>query len=526
MAIPIKKLSDHDLLVAAFTAAQTNQHPLAIKHFKEAIRRDPGDPFAYLEMAKSYFAIEDPEKSQQCLAKVSRFAKNEPHLLIALAGVYQTIRDYPKAIKAMQRAENIPELKITALTRQAELYESSNQLESANAALSKINSNEETAASHAINAKLLRRNGKLDQAQLILESLIEQTHDDQTEFTSSLQYELANVLDKQKKYQDAYQTLEAAKSHHTSTDAYNISQRGRRGVIARLNNLCQKIDTNTLAHWARQQKESTPRNSPTSTTVPQHCFLLGHPRSGTTLIEQSLDSHPQIQSADETAIFHNTAWMPSVLEHDKHTDTSYLDFLDTLPPNFIRRTRRNYQQHWLRSMGKEAPNHRVWLDKNPALTTRIAVIARFFPEAPVIFALRDPRDVILSAYMQPVGINDWSINWLTLEETVDYYCFAMQMWLDIRDKLDNPWIEIRYEDVVADFETQAKRATNHLGLEWNSSQLNIPEHVQKKIVFSPTYGDVARPIYQSSLNRWQHYREQIAPFEEKLQPFVQEFGYL
>ena len=520
MAKSIKQLSDHDLLVAAFTAAQTNQHALAIKHFKEALKRDPNDPFAYLEMAKCYFAIEYLENSQACLQKVSAFAKNDTALLIPLAGAYQIIRDYPKAIETMQKAEAIAEFRVTALTRQAELYELCNKLDLSENAIAKIQETERTPASLAILAKIYRRKGELDQARVILEGLIADTPEEQGDFVSSLRYELATLYDKRGNFHEAFRTLQKAKDYHVSTDAYNISSRGRKGVVQTLSGLCEEIERATLMQW--KESQSNPRNIHNQ---PQHCFLLGHPRSGTTLIEQALDAHSDIQSADETSIFHNAIWMPTIFDLQKKGGQTYAELLDTVSPNYVRKLRGNYTQHWLRSQGSNARSHRIWLDKNPALTTRLAVIARFFPDASIVFALRDPRDVVLSSYMQPVGINDWSINWLTLRETVDYYCFAMQMWLDIRDKLQNPWIEVRYEDVVNDFKEQAQRVTGHLDLRWSDTQENVQGHVQNKVIYSPTYGDVTQPIYKSSLHRWRQYRDWIAPFEKQLYPFIQQFGY-
>ncbi|BDS06611.1 sulfotransferase [Oceaniferula spumae] len=518
MATSLKQLTDHNLLVAAFAAAQTNQHELAIKHFKEAVRRDPGDPFAYLEMGKCYHAIEYPDQSRACLEKVSGFAETDPSLLIPLAAAYQVARDYPRAIDAMRRAVHEPALQPVALIRQAELLELSNQLDDAEEVLDQVAEANRIPAYFSISAKLYRRRGEFDKARSILEELIAATDPTQSDFLASLQYELALIYDKLGDYSTAYKTLKDAKSHHMKSDAYKISERGRRGAVRILTGLCRKIEPETLSDWAGQQSAPTLHDR-------QPCFLLGHPRSGTTLIEQALDAHPDVVSADETSIFHNTAWMPVALDYGKQGESDLTNFLDSMSPNYVRKLRKNYRQHWLRAIGRKTRKNKVWLDKNPALTTRLGVIARLFPDARIIFALRDPRDVILSSFMQPVGINDWSINWLTLEETVDYYCFAMQMWLDIREKISNPWMEVRYEDVVGDFEGEARRVTSHLGLEWNPAQLDIQSHVRSKVVFSPTYSDVTQPIYQSSIKRWENYREQLAPFEEKLAPYVQQFGY-
>jgi len=517
MAKSLKQLNDHDLLVAAFTAAQTNQHPLAIKHFKEALRRDPRDPFAYMEMAKCYYYIDDLAHAHQCLEKAFTFARSDASLWMPLANACQAVRDYSSALRALKKAEYVPELRTTAITRQAEVHELSNQIDAAEAAISRLPDVPPTQALLAIQAKLHRRRGELPKAREILEKLIEGIGASNKDFKASIQYELATILDKLKEYDLAFKTLNEAKSHHRGSDSHRIAERGRRGVIGTLDGLCANSTASALRDWA-DQTSAVGENH-------RHCFLLGHPRSGTTLIEQTLDAHPNVTAADETPIFHNTIWMPGILQNTKNKSSSYADFLSSLPPNYVRRLRKDYRIHWQRAVGNCKDKPSVWLDKNPALTTRLAIIARFFPEAPIVFALRDPRDVILSSFMQPVGLNDWSINWLTLEDTVDYYCFAMQMWLDIRDKLTNPWIEVRYEDCVNDLEHEARRTTEHLGLQWDPCQIDVQGHVSKKVVYSPTYGDVAQPVYSSSVNRWANYGAHLDPFESKLAPYIKAFGY-
>lgn len=520
MAKSLKKLEDDDLLVAAFTAMQTNQYMLAVQHFKEVLRRDPGDPFAHLEMAKCYFSVDDPDKAVACVKKVFTHAKQDPTLWLQLANVCQYIRQYSLAIKALKEAELIAEFRQVSLVRQAEIYELSNKLTEAETALEKIK-NSETQASLAIHAKLLKRRENYKEAAGVLEELISKANKDNVVFISSLQYELASVYDKHGHFTKAAEALEKAKSFHRGTDAYKIAERGRSGVTNILSGLCKQLDDTTLERW-KNEAENVSSNLSNSH---KHSFLLGHPRSGTTLIEQVLDAHPEVISADETFMFHNTVWMPTVLKNDQ-TETHFSELLNNLTKNPIRIARREYKLHWERSvLSKLSGSPSLLLDKNPALTTRLAVIARFFPDAPIVFALRDPRDVVISSYMQPVGVNDWSINWLTIEEAVDYYCFTMQMWLDIRHKLVNPWIEVKYEDCVSDFEGQAKRVTQHLGLEWSQSQEDVQQHISKKAVFSPTYADVGKAVYSSSVARWKNYKELLNPHLDKLMPFIKEFGY-
>ena len=98
------------------------------------------------------------------------------------------------------------------------------------------------------------------------------------------------------------------------------------------------------------------------------------------------------------------------------------------------------------------------LDKNPAYNLTIPLVLRFFPEARLIVALRDPRDVVLSCYMRYLPLNTVSVRFLDTKCTAERYALDMTAWLKYREMIEVPWCEIRYEDTVADAEGQAPRA--------------------------------------------------------------------
>ena len=96
-----------------------------------------------------------------------------------------------------------------------------------------------------------------------------------------------------------------------------------------------------------------------------------------------------------------------------------------------------------------ADRPRMLIDKNPELTMLLPLVARVFPEMKIVFAFRDPRDVVVSCFTQQLPLNPVSVHYFTLEGTAKKYATTMQAWLKIREMLRNPWIEIRYEDMVA-----------------------------------------------------------------------------
>jgi hypothetical protein len=174
---------------------------------------------------------------------------------------------------------------------------------------------------------------------------------------------------------------------------------------------------------------------------------------------------------------------------------------------------------------REPVNGRLLVDKNPELTMLLPLVACVFPEMKIVFALRDPRDVVISCFMQQLPLNPVSVHYLTLEGTAKKYAKTMQAWLKIRGMLRNSWIEIRYEDMVKDLECQARKVLDFLDLPWDERVLEYHRRAQSKHVHSPTYEAVTKPVYASSVARWRNYATQLEPHMDILQPFVEAFGY-
>ena len=166
------------------------------------------------------------------------------------------------------------------------------------------------------------------------------------------------------------------------------------------------------------------------------------------------------------------------------------------------------------------------LDKNPAYNLTLPIVLRVFPETRLVIALRDPRDVVLSCYLRYLPLNAVSVRFLSVQRTAVRYALDMSAWLKMRDLVAVPWCEIRYEDTVADLESQARKALDTLGLAWNSQVLGYRERLLKsKQVTSPTYEAVAQPIYTGAVGRWRHYERLLEPVLKTLEPFIREFGY-
>ena len=143
----------------------------------------------------------------------------------------------------------------------------------------------------------------------------------------------------------------------------------------------------------------------------------------------------------------------------------------------------------------------------------------------LLIALRDPRDVVLSCFMQALPLNTNSVWYLSLDRAAARYEADLGAWLRLRELLPSPWLEVRYEDTVRQLEREARRALEFLGLPWDDAVLGYRDRMTTKAVASPTYEAVAQPLYTRAIGRWKNYEKHFGPALARLAPLAKAFGY-
>lgn len=108
---------------------------------------------------------------------------------------------------------------------------------------------------------------------------------------------------------------------------------------------------------------------------------------------------------------------------------------------------------------------------------------------------------------------------------MEEYAVMMGMWQTLKPLIKNPFLEVRYEDMVNDLELVARRTLDFLGVPWDARVLGFDEHARKKVVLSPAFADVVKPVFKTSVGRWRHYQKYFEPYLDKLEPLVKAFGY-
>jgi tetratricopeptide (TPR) repeat protein len=360
-------------------------------------------------------------------------------------------------------------------------------------------------------ARLKRVAGELDEAETFTRELLQKSSCD-AQIRIRAWYELGGILDRQGRFNEAMSAFLEAKAlqRPAATRAAAILQ----GIQARVREGEQTISASVLHRWGELNPELAPAR--------RLAILCGHPRSGTTLLENVLDSRPEIVTAEETHILHDEAYLP--LSQGFPETTSVLQVLEAAAPSQLRQSRENYFR-FTELFVRKPLEEKLLIDKNPALNVLIPAVIRIFPEAKFLVALRDPRDVCLSCFMQHLPLNPVSSAYLTLEGTVTQYASVMGFWRTMLPRMRNPFLEVRYEEMVDDLPSTARRVLDFLGVHWDAKVLRFDEHARTKRVRSPSYADVAKPIFKSAIGRWRNYQTFLEPFEEKLAPFITAYGY-
>jgi hypothetical protein len=247
------------------------------------------------------------------------------------------------------------------------------------------------------------------------------------------------------------------------------------------------------------------------------CFLTGFPRSGTTLLEQILACNPSAIDTDETGILASQFIDPIVWRAASAAEAVVeirgfdLDQLQAGRETFYRFTEGYLGQ----PIGS-----RVLVEKNPLLTADLTLPLRLFPEAQLLVALRDPRDVVLSYLFTMVPFNWSSAPAIDVLEAGRFYADTMRHWIWWGSRLERPVCEISYERMIADPQGQTQRVARDLGLSWDESMLSEQRRSARKAVRTPTYDDITKPLYTRAIGRWRNYARQLEPALKLLEPFV------
>jgi hypothetical protein len=247
-------------------------------------------------------------------------------------------------------------------------------------------------------------------------------------------------------------------------------------------------------------------------------FVVGFPRSGTTLLEQMLDAHPGLQSMDENPFFNRLA------DPLRRHDTRILGNLDVLRQYDVDELRKQYLVQVSEKIRRRWDAQLV--DKNPLNMPWLPFIHRLFPNAKYILAIRHPCDVLLSCFMSNFRLNDAMSNFLRLEDAAQFYDLTFRHWERARELFGLNVHTVVYERLVEDVEAEVRPLFDFLGLAWRDEALDHRATAKARgLITTASYAQVVEPIYKRAAGRWEGYRRHLEPILPVLRPWIEKFGY-
>jgi tetratricopeptide (TPR) repeat protein len=488
-----------------------NRFDESLQMFERAVRKYPQNLLALVDASRALGARFEITRAEALLDKLMTVGGRDAQVLHLAGQSYRMIHRPEKAIDCFQRAlarsKDLPDTHLELSV----LYERRHRLDEALACINEcLRVKPDYQEAQLMKARLFRRLKDEAECEKMLRTLTgnEQIH---PVVRAQAWTEIAQALDTHGEYDAAMQAMLKCKELLREHEKPFLHESEQLQKILRL--IVESVTPEHLERWAAAAN-SFPRQ--------KVALLTGFPRTGTTLLEQVLDAHPGLVSSDEREAFARdifpAMWMTP------ETPTPTIEALDRIPSERLAVQRQRYLAYMAAALN-EPIGDRIHLDKNPPFTLLIPAIMRLFPEMRLLIALRDPRDVVLSCFMQYLPLNTNSVCYLTVERTAERYTVDMGVWLRLREILPSCWLEVRYEDMVSNIEAGARRALDFLGLSWDPAVLNYRERLKTKPVASPTYEAVSRPLYTSSISRWQHYAKYFEPSLQRLERFVQAFGY-
>jgi tetratricopeptide (TPR) repeat protein len=321
--------------------------------------------------------------------------------------------------------------------------------------------------------------------------------------------EKGRLLDKMGRYDEAFAAFDEGKRklREQSGTAYLADHAAQ--LAARLK-----------AYFTAQRLRIVPRATPVA-AGPKPIFIVGFPRSGTTMVEQTLSAHPRISAGDELPFVNDvTGLMPRML----NSPLAYPEALADLWMGDQREGLDNLRDYYLqrvRQLGIVEPGAAWFTDKMPLNETHLGLIALMFPDAPIVHVLRHPLDVVLSVFSNLLTHGFYCAN--ALETVARHYVLVMDLVEHYRREMTLKYLPIRYEDIVADQEANIRRTLTFVGVPFDKRCLNF--HENTRYARTASYAQVTERLYDSSRYRYRKYLKHLEPVIPILTPAIERLGY-
>ena len=444
----------------------------AIFYYEKALKINPQDIVTNYNFGLLFNKLEEFQKSASFYEKIIKIDPKHIQSYNALMDIYEKTSDHEKLKKIIVHAKTF--LKNNPIIK---LYE----------------------------GNLLYKNEKFNEAIINLESIAFDVNQNRQERFRL--FTLGKCYDRTKNAEKAFNCFIKANDISFQLKSKNVNK-----------NFYLKEIENRNKFFSKLKKEKWPLLEAFDKR-PDPIFMIGFPRSGTTLLDTILRSHPSIEVIEEKSIVHET--IHSLNELTKNN----FENLNKIEIDQIKKIRNIYFKN-LDSHFPNKDNSKICIDKFPLNIIHVGEIFRIFPKAKFIVSLRHPCDCVLSCFIQIFSINNAMANFLNLKDSSKLYDLVMRLWIQYTSIFPINYHEVRYENLVENLETTVRSLLKFLELPWHNSVLKFYETAKKgRRIKTPSYDQVTKPIYSKSTGNWKLYEKQITNIYPILKPWIKKFDY-
>lgn len=498
---------------------QLNQFQEAEITARKALNLQPDSIEAKINLADTLFLSDRNNEAETLLEEIQEKESESARIFIKLSSVQERLNKYDEALTSIEKAKELaPEMPEIHL-KKGSLLMVANKVEDAISSYEKaLELNPEYPQAFSCKSEALQALGKMEESKQAIDQGISINNN-----LPSLYLTMAKVhkftetdphfIKMQELYKNSENmgSAEAAilnfalfKAYQDIKDYKNAFEHLKKGndfkrSTAPFDKVSQKEHFQSIPHVCTPNIYEQFKGKGHDSDIP--VFIIGMPRSGTTLTEQIISSHPEAYGAGEL-------YYLSDLEN-KFGSTSI---------NNAKEMGKQYTR-MVQNLHADAAKAKRVTDKMPGNYARILQIISILPNAKIIHCKRNPVDTALSCYKQLFARGQyWSYK---LDELAEHYALYEMTMKHFKENFGNHFIEINYEDTVTDFETQARRLIDYVDLEWHEACLE--PHKQKRSVLTASKAQVVKPIYKTSVEAWKRYETQMQPFIDSLEKYREKY---
>ena len=477
----------------------------AINAFKKAIELKPDYFDALNNLGATYNLYKDYSNALKSISKALKIRPNIADAYNNLGTAELNLENESEAIKSYNKAIKIDPKFALAYSNLCGLYERSNQLKKLKETINKAE-NEGLSGNEEIKfrrGQLNSRNKDYKNSTLYLEKV------DDTKISNKMKIDKYELLgkdyDKIKHYKKAFNCFKKSNTLVSlSVESQLYNPKNYQNQISQLIISYSKVNN---LEWENKIENK----------IISPVFLIGFPRSGTTLLDNILSSHPNICTLEEKP-------MIAMVKKSLNKLASY-ENLKKLNLHDLQ----NLQEIYLDELTKYLPNKllhgKVFIDKLPLSIIDVSLILRIFPKAKFILAIRHPLDCILSCFMQTFNLNDAMANFLNLKNTAELYNKSMKLF-DIYESIFKLNFHlIKYENLIFSLKDETTKLLNFLDLNWEEEVDNYRSNALDKKINTPSYNQVTEKIYTRASGRWKNYKNEMHDIMPLMQFWIEKWGY-